>query len=146
MSSRHFRAGVVIVVRRPDGRVMAFERSDRAGQWQLPQGGLKGGEQPEAAAWRELREETALGPEHVALTGEYPTWTVYEWPHDVVAGGARLGQAHRWFFFEPLSADIAATPDGREFRDWRWVEPSWLIAHVAEFRRPNYAQVLGGGS
>jgi len=141
---RHFRAGVVIVVRRPDGQVMAFERLDVPGQWQLPQGGLEAAEHPEAAAWRELAEEAGLGPEHVALVGEHPGWTVYEWPRDVVAGGARLGQVHRWFFFEPLADSIAATPDGREFGAWKWVEPSWLITQIVPFRRLSYEQVLGG--
>lgn len=143
MSSRHFRAGVVVVVRRANGDVMAFERTDHPGQWQLPQGGLERGEQPEAAAWRELREETALGPEHVALVGEHADWTLYEWPPEVVAGGARLGQVHRWFFFEPIAEDVTPTPDGREFRDWRWVTPDWLVRHVAPFRRSSYQRVLG---
>mgnify|MGYP003443239670 CR=1 FL=1 len=45
MASAHFRAGVVIVVRSPDlTHVLAFERADAAGSWQLPQGGLKAGE------------------------------------------------------------------------------------------------------
>ena len=62
MAGPHFRAGVVAVVRRDDGLVMAFERADLPGQWQLPQGGLEAGESPVEAAWRELAEETGLGP------------------------------------------------------------------------------------
>ena len=38
MAKPHFRAGVVTVVRRDDGCVMAFERSDLSGEWQLPAG------------------------------------------------------------------------------------------------------------
>lgn len=145
VGSRHFRAGVVIVVRRSSGEVLAFERADLPGQWQLPQGGLETAELPEAAAWRELTEETGLGPEHVALVGEHPDWTIYEWPLDVVGSGARLGQVQRWFFFEPLGGvELAPTPDGREFRAWRWVDPDWLIGQVVAFRRPGYRQVLGG--
>jgi putative (di)nucleoside polyphosphate hydrolase len=143
VGSRHFRAGVVIVVRRTGGDVLAFERVDFPGQWQLPQGGLESGELPEAAAWRELSEETGLGPEHVALVGEHPEWTIYEWPRDVVGTGARLGQVHRWFFFEPLDGDVRPKPDGREFGAWRWVQPDWLISQVVPFRRPGYSQVLG---
>ena len=54
MASVFFRAGVVAVVRHPDlRRVMAFERNDARGSWQLPQGGMDVGEDPLAAVWRE---------------------------------------------------------------------------------------------
>lgn len=143
MASRHFRAGVVIVVRRDDGRVLAFERADLPGQWQLPQGGLEHGERPLTAAWRELGEETGLGTADVALVGEHPDWTVYEWPLDVARDGARLGQAHRWFFFRPLREVLEPRPDGREFTAWQWADPEWLIGQVVAFRQPPYRLVLG---
>ena len=52
MAMPHFRAGVIIVVRRADGSVLAFERRDVPGQWQLPQGGIEQGETITLAAWR----------------------------------------------------------------------------------------------
>ena len=33
--------------------------------WQFPQGGIKPGESPEEAMYRELNEETGLAPQHV---------------------------------------------------------------------------------
>lgn len=144
MGSRHFRAGVVAVVRRSDGQVLAFERADVPGNWQLPQGGLEKGEPPIDAAWRELGEETGLGPADVELTGEHGAWLLYEWPPDVVAGGARLGQVHRWFFFAARSDALEPTPDGREFCAWKWVDPGWLAANVVPFRRPAYRAALLG--
>jgi putative (di)nucleoside polyphosphate hydrolase len=134
---------VVIVVRRDDGRVLAFERVDQPGQWQLPQGGLEPGESPDEAAWRELGEETGLRPADVELVGEHPDWVAYEWPPDVVAGGNRLGQVQRWFFFRLGDDSIEPSPDGREFQSWRWAEPAWLIDQVVPFRRPAYETVLG---
>ena len=143
MAKPHFRAGVVTVVRRSDGRVLAFERADTLGQWQLPQGGIERGETPTAAAWRELGEETGLDSRHVHLVGEHDDWTVYTWPPSMQPG-ARLGQAHRWFFFEWRGLDVEPSPDGTEFADWRWMQPSDLIEQVVEFRRGPYLQVLGG--
>jgi putative (di)nucleoside polyphosphate hydrolase len=140
----HFRAGVVAVVRRADGQVMAFERTAPQGQWQLPQGGLDRGERPVDALWRELGEETGLGPDDVELVGEPSDWIVAEWPQDVVGDGGRLGQVHRWFELRVRDEDVTPQPDGREFRAWRWVEPGWLVEHVVEFKRPAYRQVLGG--
>ena len=141
-----FRAGVVAVVTDGNGRVMAFERSDVPGAWQLPQGGIDVGEPVREAAWRELLEETGLGPDDVELIGEYPDWTTYEWPPELVEGARRsrhrLGQAQRWFVFRVRHEAVEPTPDGIEFRAWQWVEPRWLIDQVVEFRRPAYERVL----
>lgn len=148
MASPHFRVGVVIVVRHPDlRRILAFERSGEPGSWQLPQGGLDVGETPEEAAWRELGEETGLGAAEVIARAEFPEWVAYEWPESIrrSKGGPcnRIGQVQRWFLFDALHAEIAPLPDGREFADWRWVDPDWLVAHVPDWRREAYAKVLG---
>lgn len=139
----HFRAGVVAVITNSAGQILAFERSDVLGQWQLPQGGIEPGERPVEAAWRELREETGLDATQVDLIDEHPEWTVYEWPDDVRKSGGRIGQAQRWFTFRVRSDDVVPTPDGVEFVAWKWVDPAWLIGQVVEFRRPAYARVLG---
>jgi putative (di)nucleoside polyphosphate hydrolase len=143
MGKPHLRVGVVAAVRRADGLLLAFERSDLSGEWQLPQGGLELGETPEQAAWRELREETGLDDAQVALVDEYEGWTAYLWP-EPMRRGERLGQAHRWFFFEPIVDPITPVPDGSEFSSWRWMTPGTLIERVVEFRRQPYRQVLGG--
>ncbi len=144
-----FRAGVVAVVTNEAGEVLAFERSDVPGAWQLPQGGIDVGERPRDAAWRELFEETGLGPDDVELVEEFPDWTVYEWPEELRAGrrqpDRRLGQAQRWFTFRVRTDDIVPTPDGVEFATWKWVEPDWLIDQVVGFRQPAYRRVLGRG-
>src|SRR5690349_2014681 len=119
MPKPHFRAGVITVVRRSDGQVLAFERADLTGEWQLPQGGIETGETPEQAAWRELREETGLSKHDVTLVDQHADWTVYEWPADM-RSSQRIGQVHRWFFFEPRADDIVPKPDGREFSSWQW--------------------------
>lgn len=148
VSGQHFRAGVVIVVRHPNlTNILAFERADVAGSWQLPQGGLFQGEQPIVCAWRELMEETGLGEADVVARDEFPEWVAYEWPEEVRRlhgrDGRRRGQVQKWFIFDALDADITPTPDGSEFVAWRWVDPSWMIENVADFRRPAYERVLG---
>ncbi len=148
VTSVHFRAGVVIVVRRTDtGEVLAFERADTPGAWQLPQGGLHDGETPLQGAWRELSEETGLAEGDVEFVEEHPEWLVYEWPLELrrAKGGIhhRIGQVQRWFIFHALRPDIMPTPDGREFVAWQWVTPQWLIDNVAPWRRNPYQIVLG---
>ena len=52
----------------------------REHSWQFPQGGIKGGERPEAAMYRELHEEVGLKPEHVEVLGRTRDWLRYEVP------------------------------------------------------------------
>jgi putative (di)nucleoside polyphosphate hydrolase len=141
MASAHFRANVVAVVTNEKGRLLAFERSDFAGQWQLPQGGVDVGETPVEAAWRELHEETGLSKDDVDLVDEFPEWTVYEWPSGVRKNG-RMGQAQRWFTFKVRDDAVEPKPDGVEFVAWKWAKPQWLVEQVVEFRRPSYERVL----
>lgn len=142
MASSNFRAGVVTVVTNASGQVLAFERSDVPEAWQLPQGGIDVGERPVEAAWRELGEETGLGPDDVELIGEHPDWLAYEFPAEVRGSGKRFGQVQRWFTFRVHDEATVPTPDGIEFVGWKWVEPAWLVDHVVAFRQAGYRTVL----
>ena len=146
MATQSFRAGVVMVVRREDGRVLACERADAPGSWQLPQGGVDPGEEPIDAAWRELSEETGLGASQIRLVSELPEWLVYEWPAslDVSKFGRSVrGQAQKWFLFGVV-ADVHLVPDvdGREFRDWAWMDPHQLVDSVIDWRRDAYRRAF----
>jgi putative (di)nucleoside polyphosphate hydrolase len=142
MPSFNFRAGVVAVVVDSAGRLLAFERTDIPGAWQLPQGGVDVGETIDSAAWRELAEETGLGPDDVDLVAIHPDWTIYEFPGPRLDGDKRLGQAQRWFVFRLRDDATAPVPDGVEFSAWKWVDRHWLVEHVVDFRRPAYRAVL----
>src|SRR5262249_11346342 len=48
--------------------------------WQFPQGGIKVGETPVQAMYRELREEVGLLPPHVKILGRTRNWLRYEVP------------------------------------------------------------------
>ena len=141
MGCQHFRATVVAIVTTDKGRVMAFERADVPGSWQLPQGGVDAGETPEEAAWRELGEETGLTKDDVDLVDEFPDWTAYELPSGPRKNG-RIGQVQRWFTFKVKHADVEPIPDGVEFTGWKWVKREWLVDEVVDFRRPSYRRVL----
>lgn len=137
-----FRTGVIIVVEHPDGRVLACERSDVRGAWQLPQGGIDDGEEPVVAAWRELEEETGLTAQEVSLRAVSTTWTMYEFPDGHRRLKNYLGQVHRWFRFVVLSDEVEPMVDGVEFVDWAWMKPAKLVKNVAKFRKPGYEVML----
>jgi putative (di)nucleoside polyphosphate hydrolase len=139
-----FRVGVGLVVLNQLELVLALERSDAPGSWQLPQGGLRSGEDPETAAWRELKEETGLGPNQVLLERTVDLWVGYELPHELRSIKTGRGQVHKWHIFR-LQPDVELPPLPRneeaEFRDSRWMTFSELLDKAVAFRRPAYERI-----
>lgn len=139
-----FRAGVGALVIDARGWVLACERADRPGAWQLPQGGLDADEEPSAAVLRELEEETGIRSEHVQLLAEHPEWIAYEVPVERRRAELGRGQVQRWFLLRFLGADSdidLARQQPPEFAAWRWMPLSELIELVVEFRRPLYRKL-----
>jgi len=58
--------GVAVVFHDPAGRLLLVRQSD-SGHWGLPAGGIEPAESPQAAARRELREESGIDCENLAL-------------------------------------------------------------------------------
>ncbi|MBR6001045.1 MAG: RNA pyrophosphohydrolase [Oxalobacter sp.] len=121
----------------------------REQSWQFPQGGIKHGETPEQAMYRELREETGLLREHVEIIGRTQNWLRYDVPQHFIRREIRghyRGQKQIWFLLRMLGRDsdvdlrgIAETP---EFDAWRW-HPYWVpLDAVIEFKRHVYLQAL----
>lgn len=65
----------VVVLADDDTRVLLVRRAKEPyiGRWALPGGHLNPGEEAEAAARRELREETGIDPGHLIAVGVYAT-------------------------------------------------------------------------
>lgn len=140
-----FRASVGVVVARDDGRVLALERSDVPGAWQLPQGGLDAGETPLDAALRELAEETGLPAAAVRLEAEHPDWLAYELPPERRRKRTGLGQVQKWFLFRFAGDEAAIRPadvEHPEFSTWRWMPLARLAEETVAFRRPVYRRLV----
>jgi putative (di)nucleoside polyphosphate hydrolase len=139
--ARYFRAGVGAVITDENGRVLALERSDFRGAWQLPQGGLKRGETAKNGVLREIKEETGIEPAALRLVGTYPELLVYELPSKAQSKKTGMGQVQQWFYFslkEPTDATLR--PKG-EFRAAKWVPFDRVVSEVAAFRKPLYQKL-----
>ena len=76
--------------------------------WQFPQGGIKHGETPEQAMFRELAEEVGLEPGHVRILGRTQQWLRYDVPERWVRRdwrGAYRGQKQIWFLLRLVGRD-----------------------------------------
>lgn len=141
-----YRPGVGIMLLNPRNEVFVGQRAGIAGDaWQMPQGGIDEGEEPRAAALRELREE--IGTDNVKVLAASQGWLRYDLPDDLVGkawGGRWRGQQQRWFAMRFLGsdADINIMTDHPEFSAWRWVSPQYLPELIVAFKRQLYLDVL----
>jgi len=137
--AEQYRAGIVAVIRNSQGHVLIFERSDFAGSWQFPQGGIEPGESARDAFFRELREE--IGCDRCRILLEAAGSTRYRWREPGRNG--QVGQEHFWFLAE---LDPGAEPDlGNSdgcFRAWKWGAPGELLALLFPDKRAAFGEGL----
>ena len=118
--------------------------------WQMPQGGIDKGEEPKAAALRELFEETSI--RSVEPVAEAPGWIYYDLPEAMLGTalkGKYRGQRQRWFAYRFVGGEreinVSEPGDGSmpaEFDTWRWEELSRLPDLIVPFKREAYLQVV----
>jgi putative (di)nucleoside polyphosphate hydrolase len=148
MSNLPYRPNVGAVLFNSDGLVFVARRADLpnaegpAGGWQLPQGGIDEGEDPETAVLRELEEE--IGTSRAEVIGEHAEWLTYDLPSNLLGiawRGRFRGQRQRWFAlrFTGDDSDIRLDLDPHpEFNAWRWVDLTDLPALAVPFKRSIY--------
>jgi putative (di)nucleoside polyphosphate hydrolase len=152
-----YRPCVGIALFNRDGLVWAGRRSDDDAEgegeghwWQMPQGGLDEGEDPQKAALRELYEETSV--RHASLIEATPGWLTYDLPPELIAtswNGRYRGQKQKWFAlrFEGSDSEIDVLAPGggkykAEFSAWRWERLERLPDLIVPFKRGVYEQVV----
>lgn len=116
--------------------------------WQFPQGGIKHGESPEQAMFRELNEEVGLEPHHVRILGRTRSWLRYDVPDQWIKRewrGNYRGQKQIWYLlrFVARDCDVQLRASERpEFDAWRW-NAYWVpLESVIEFKREVYQRAL----
>jgi putative (di)nucleoside polyphosphate hydrolase len=141
-----FRANVGIVLLHRE-EVFLGRRTGGRG-WQFPQGGVRSGESPEQALFRELDEEIGVTPQSVELVGETRGWLRYRLPARYIRRNQQpvcIGQKQRWFLLRLTEPEVMfnfARTAEPEFDQWRWA-PYWEpVREVIYFKRSVYAEAL----
>ena len=120
----------------------------REHSWQFPQGGIKPGETPELAMYRELREEVGLNPEHVKILGRTRDWLRYDVPDQWIKRdwrGNYRGQKQIWFLLRLTGRDCDVclrASEKPEFDAWRWSDYWVPMESVIDFKRDVYQKAL----
>jgi len=147
IDSDGFRANVGIVLMRGTGEVFLGRRTGGRG-WQFPQGGMREGESPEQALYRELHEEIGLTSADVQLLARTERWLRYRLPSRYVRRNRHpvcVGQKQCWFLLslERESASFAFDSTSEpEFDEWRWTSYWEPVREVIYFKRAVYVKAL----
>lgn len=141
-------AGFMLVNR--ESRVFVAQRIDSKdnGAWQMPQGGIDPGEDREAAALRELAEETGIQTQMVSVLASMREPVRYDLPTELLGklwGGKYRGQEQYWFLGRFLGSDHDIDLEAHEppeFCAWQWADPEELPDLIVPFKRHVYRAVL----
>ena len=143
-----YRANVGIMMVNEKGYVFVGQRLDNnQNAWQMPQGGIDAGEDPETAAYRELLEETGVTKQDVRFVASSSQWLSYDLPADLIPilwNGQFRGQKQKWFLFKFLGeyGDINIATEHPEFSKWKWMSKENLLKEIVPFKKSVYENVL----
>lgn len=140
--SQTFRAGVGAVIVNQAGRVLALERRDIPGAWQMPQGGLKIGKAPLVAVKEEIRQETGIEEGDLEAISSVDRLLAYELPKNYRSKKTGRGQVQHWFVFRYHGTDEKITlGDKKEFGRWKWTSMDEVASSVVAFKKPVYQEL-----
>ena len=143
-----YRSNVGIMMVNEKGYVFVGQRLDNnQNAWQMPQGGIDAGEDPESAAYRELLEETGVKKQDVRFVASSSQWLSYDLPEDLIPilwNGKFRGQKQKWFLFKFLceDVDINIATEHPEFSKWKWISKENLLKEIVPFKKSVYENVL----
>ena len=136
------RKGVGIVLLSNKNKVFVAKRIDNPKNfWQMPQGGIDGGENYYEAALRELKEETSVAS--VELIQEIDKKLTYILPDHLIGiiwKGRFKGQTQKWFVMRFIGneSEININTKNPEFLDWKWIDLEDLTKIAVNFKLDVY--------
>ena len=118
----------------------AYSKDDH---WQMPQGGVDEGEEPEEGVKREVQEETGI--HNLEIIGLHPDHHTYEFPkkwHKLNNG--YKGQQQNIFYLKYTGDNSDIKLDKREASDYSWVYIDDVIDMIYEKRKDMAQMAIDG--
>ncbi|MDR1693702.1 MAG: RNA pyrophosphohydrolase [Lactobacillaceae bacterium] len=148
---KKYRKNVAIVVFNKDRKILVCERigRHRTPAWQFPQGGINENENVEAAAYRELFEETSIVSAKLIKILDEPI--IYEYPNDVRKSLKKhnnnieyFGQEQQWvlLYFYGEDNEINLSTKEPEFKSYKWESAEFAVNNVVDFKKASYIKAL----
>lgn len=138
-----FRQNVAAVIENSEGLILVGERSDIAGAWQLPQGGIDDGESPEEAVLREVREETGITGEFLKIVAR-SSKVSYLFPRNVnwKSGKGKFDGQEQIYFHIKITDSGWSLRRSSEFVNFEWVKKRRVIERIHELKRDCYIKAF----
>ena len=134
-----------IMLANKDGKIFVGQRLDNKDSeaWQMPQGGIDDGEEPQEAAIRELFEETGIAAHLIDVLAQSREEHFYDLLGKLWKGKYR-GQRQIWFLmrFKGDDGDININTQHPEFAKWQWVSPDQLPQLIVPFKKRLYENIV----
>ena len=136
--NKDYRHNVGICLFNQKGLVLVAERRDFRGSWQMPQGGVKKGEEPEDAVFREMMEE--VGTDNARIIKKIPGYICY----DYLEPAEYKGQQQEWYALLFLGKDteinVLKEHKGKEseFVNWKWATLQESVDLIIPFKKEVY--------
>ena len=114
--------------------------------WKFPQGGIKYGESPEQAMYRELKRKRDCGPSTCRFWAAPRDWLHHHVPNHWIKRewrGTYKGQKQIWYLLRLVGATTTSAlraSEHPEFDAWRWHDYWVPLESVIEFKRDVYKQ------
>lgn len=146
MNNNDYRPGVGACIFNRQNKVFVAERLDIPGAWQLVQGGIDAGEDPDIALYRELREETGIKKENLQLLAKSKEWITYDFPQNTsFFKGKYKGQKQLWYALRFLGDDKDIQlnyTQHPEFSRFKWVDLIEIEAFAVDFKKDLYRKII----